>query len=421
MLPREALPPRRRESPPPRTIAPEPVPSIDEPLSWPVDDEPSAETLDAGADVLRRYEEAQAQPEPEMAAARAPRPVAAEPSPVREPEGVLTYETFFGLSEKPFSLSSDPRFFYSSESHHVAFQSMLAAIRRREGIVVVTGDVGMGKTTLCRTVISHLDRKTFAAFIHDPFLTIEDLLKRLLVDFGVVSSRDVTSGHLANTSRHDLTLALHEFLRSLVELEAYAVVIIDEAQKLSAGLLEDLRLLCDLDGPGKLLQAVLIGQPSMLERLLAPEMRPLDQRITVRCALKPLGEDEIAPYVTHRLAVAGGAVPFASGAIEAIHAVSRGVPRVINLVCDRALVAGARAGSEAISRELIVSAADELGFEVPERVRLQPPAPLAAGGRGAGAAAGRRGSGRRPGGPRTPCIGGWSDGSAARRCRRRRS
>ncbi|HVB38369.1 MAG TPA: AAA family ATPase, partial [Vicinamibacterales bacterium] len=302
VLPQEAVRPRRAP-------APEPGPGV------------------AGAAAGRTSPEADRAPVPDDADRLRP----LEEEEEESPDGVLTYETFFGLNEKPFSLGSDPRFFYSSESHHVAFQAMLAAIRRREGIVVATGDVGMGKTTLCRTVIAHLDRKTFAAFIHDPFLSIEDLLKRLLVDFGVVASRDVTSGHLANTSRHDLTLVLHEFLRSLVALDAYAVVIIDEAQKLSAGLLEDIRLLCDLDGPGKLLQTVLIGQPSLLERLLAPEMRALDQRITVRCALKPLGREEIAPYVSHRLAVAGGSVTFTADATDVVHAVSGGVPRVINL------------------------------------------------------------------------------------------
>jgi len=285
----------------------------------------------------------------------------------RVPDATLTYETYFGLKEKPFSLASDPRFFYSSQSHRKAFEALFAAIRRREGIAVLTGDIGTGKTMLCRKVVSQLDRKTFTALVTDPFVSVEGLLKRLLVDFGVVSSQDVTSGGLAHTSRHDLTLALHEFLRSLVALQAYAVVIVDEAQNLSVQLLEELRILGDLDGSGPLLQVVLVGQSNLLERLQAPELRALDQRVTVRCALEPLERGELSAYITHRLAVAGGAVTFTEEAIEAVFLASGGVPRVMNLVCDRALLAGARAGETTIGAALVADAGGELGFAAPAR------------------------------------------------------
>jgi general secretion pathway protein A len=150
----------------------------------------------------------------------------------------LTYEPFYGLREKPFSLSSDPRFLFKSPAHAPAFDALLAGIRRREGLIVLTGEIGTGKTTLCRSVLQHLDRRTFAAFVPDPFVSREDLLKMLLVDFGAVSVSDLKRGRLNGATRTDLSYTLYEFLDSLVPLQAFAVLIIDEAQNLSASLLE---------------------------------------------------------------------------------------------------------------------------------------------------------------------------------------
>lgn len=150
----------------------------------------------------------------------------------------LTYETFYGLKEKPFSLSSDSRFFYHSQSHAPAFDDLLAGIRRRESLNVLTGDIGTGKTTLCRAVLQNLDRKTFSAFVPDPFASREDLLKVVLMDFGVLSVDDFTSGRLKDASRTELSYLLYEFLDTLTPLQAFAVVVIDEAQNLSLPLLE---------------------------------------------------------------------------------------------------------------------------------------------------------------------------------------
>src|SRR5918999_3913232 len=161
--------------------------------------------------------------------------------------GSLTYEPFYGLGEKPFSLSPDPRFLFRSPAHGPAFDELHAGIQRREGLIVLTGEIGTGKTTLCRSVLQHLDRRTFATFVPDPFVSREDLLKMLLVDFGVVSIDDVKSGRLRNASRAELSYPLYEFLNSLVPLQAFAVLVIDEAQNLPLPLLEEIRILSELE------------------------------------------------------------------------------------------------------------------------------------------------------------------------------
>src|SRR3954465_3537566 len=215
----------------------------------------------------------------------------------------LTYEPFYGLGEKPFSLTSDARFFYQSRSHAPAFDDLLNAIRRRESLNVLTGDIGTGKTTLCRAVLGSLDRKTFSAFVPDPFASREDLLKILLIDFGVVSIHDVTSGRLREASRTELSYLLYEVLGTLAPLQAFAVVFIDEAQNLSVPLLEETRILSDAGGQ---LQVVLVGQLELREKLKLPEMRQLRQRVSVHCRLSPLDPAGVAGYIAHRLRHAGG-------------------------------------------------------------------------------------------------------------------
>jgi type II secretory pathway predicted ATPase ExeA/cell division septation protein DedD len=281
--------------------------------------------------------------------------------------GSLTYEPYFGLREKPFSLSSDPRFFFSHSSHGAAFDTLAAGIRRREGILVLTGEVGTGKTTLCRAVLQSLDQKTFAAFVPDPFLSREDLLKTLLVDFGVVSVDEIRSGRLRGASRTDLSYPLYDFLTSLQPLKAFAVVMIDEAQNLTAELLEEIRILSDLDNGQKLLEVVLVGQPELQSRLATPEMRQLSQRVSIRCELSPLVRGDIARYVSHRLTVSGndGRVQFTNAAIEFVWAASHGIPRVINLVCDRALLCAARSRTMRVEGQHVVGAVDDLGLPVP--------------------------------------------------------
>src|SRR5678816_1165841 len=157
----------------------------------------------------------------------------------------------------------------------------------------------------CRTVLSQLDRKTFSTFVPDPFVTREDLLKMMLIGFGIASVTDVNGGRLQGASRQDLSYPLYEFLDSLVPLQAFAVLVIDEAQNLPLPLLEEVRILSDLEGREKLLQVVLVGQPELRANLKLPQMRQVDQRVSVRCELSPLALGDVAGYVRHRLNVAG--------------------------------------------------------------------------------------------------------------------
>lgn len=289
--------------------------------------------------------------------------------------GSLTYEPYYGLKEKPFSLSPDPRFLYKSQAHASAFKELTAAIRRREGLIVLSGEIGTGKTTLCRAVLQQLDRRTFSAFVPDPFVSREDLLKTLLVEFGSVSMDDLRNKHLEGHSRFELSYRLHEFLTSLAPLQAFAVLVIDEAQNLSEALLEEIRVLADMEGREKLLQVVLVGQPELKDRLKLPEMRQVDQRVSMRCELTPLGRASLRSYVNHRLAVAGdGAanVWFTHDALEAIHEVSGGTPRVVNLVCDRALHEGFLACARQIGPALVAKAIESLGISAPTPAAVEP-------------------------------------------------
>jgi len=277
--------------------------------------------------------------------------------------GSLTYEPHFGLREKPFSLSSDPRFFYGQSSHGVSFDTLVAGIRRREGILALMGEVGTGKTTLCRAVLQALDRRTFAAFVPDPFLSREDLLKTLLVDFGVVSVDEIRSGRLRGASRTDLSYPLYDFLASLQPLKAFAVVMIDEAHNLTNDLLEEIRILSDLEkNREKLLEVMLIGQPELQERLASTEMRQLAQRVSLRCELVPLVPEAVKAYISHRLTVAGndGRVRFTEQAAECVATASSGIPRVVNLICDRALLKAAWSGTSIVNAEHVVWAATDL-------------------------------------------------------------
>ncbi|HKT79540.1 MAG TPA: AAA family ATPase, partial [Vicinamibacterales bacterium] len=279
----------------------------------------------------------------------------------------LTYEPYYGLKEKAFSLSADPRFLFRSPEHAPAFDELLNGIRRREGLITLTGEIGTGKTTLIRSVLQQLDRRTFSAFLPDPFVSREDLLKMLLVDFGVVSVADLKRGTLNGASRPDLSYPLYEFLDSLVPLQAFAVLIIDEAQNLPLPLLEEVRILSDLEGREKLLQVVLVGQPELRDHLRLPEMRQVNQRVSVRCELTPMKREGVADYIQHRLRVAseGSAqVEFAPEALDAIYEGSGGTPRLINLLCDRALQHGFNARVTRIEPNFVWDAMGDLGLEI---------------------------------------------------------
>ena len=229
------------------------------------------------------------------------------------------YQDYYGFAEKPFSLTPDPKYLYRSESHGNAFDLLQYAIRRREGFVVVTGDIGAGKTTLCRALLEQIDRTTFTALVLNPFLSEQDLLKRILLDFGVISREDVKAGGLAGVTTHELVDALYDFLLGLVPLHARAVLIIDEAQNLPVHILEQIRILSNLEtDKEKLLQIILVGQSNLQSTLGLASMRQLDQRISIRYELKPLDRDAVSAYVSHRLRIAGSAasVAFAEQALD---------------------------------------------------------------------------------------------------------
>lgn len=282
------------------------------------------------------------------------------------------YEDYYGFAEKPFSLTPDPKFLYKSESHASAFDLLQYAIRRREGFVVITGDIGTGKTTLCRALLEEIDRKTFSALVLNPFLSEEDLLKIILQDFGVVSREDVKRGRLANVSKQELIETIYDFLLSLLPLKASAVVIIDEAQNLPMSVLEQIRILSNLEtDKDKLLQIVLVGQLNLQPMLRAPQMRQLDQRVSIRYQLRPLNRDEVAAYVSHRLSVAGGpaTVTFQPKALDMVHRRSAGIPRLVNLLCDRSLLAAYSGRTNRVSADMVYRAAEslELAQERPSR------------------------------------------------------
>lgn len=288
----------------------------------------------------------------------------------------LTYEGHYGLREKPFSLSADPRFLFRSPCHAPAFDRLLAGIRRREGLIVLTGEVGTGKTTLCRAVLASLDRRTFSTFVPDPFVSREDLLKMLLVEFGVMSIDDLKSGRLKGASRADLSYLLYEFLNSLAPLQAYAVLVIDEAQNLPVPLLDEIRILSDLEGREKLLQIVLIGQPELRANLQLPELRQVNQRVSVKCELAPLRREDLVGYVRRRLNVAGGGtatVDFTPAALDIVFRASGGTPRVINLVCDRALHVGYERRVSVIDAEAVRDAVAVLDLSQPDEAREPTP------------------------------------------------
>jgi general secretion pathway protein A len=384
-----AAPPRAPEPPAPQRAAP-PLVRLP-PVQYPP---PSSDSPDARQGGTRRRalldlfppapgEAAPPSPQPPPAA-RPPVPPILKPvqPPVAQQAGrrpsladmiglppeEITYETFYGLTEKPFSQSSDPKFFYHSNAHDRVAQELLSAIRRRDASVIITGEPGTGKTMLCRAVMEELDHRTLTSFVPEPFVSIEELVKTVLVDFGVISHADLVSGRLAHATWNHLTAALNEFLQSLAALEAFAVVIIDEAQKLPIDALEQVRRLADTGAELRLLQVVLVGQPKLLRVLNRDDVRPLAERASVRETLQPLADDEVVGYVLHRLAVAGAntRVVFDDGAFERIYEISAGVPRVINLLCDRALTLGYQASASVIDAAIIDRAADDLDIEVPE-------------------------------------------------------
>jgi general secretion pathway protein A len=242
------------------------------------------------------------------------------------------YEDFFGFSEPPFRLVPDPAYLYLSRSHEEALAHLAYAASRAEGFVVLTGEVGTGKTTLCRVFLETLDNHTEAAFIFNPKLSATQLLRAICDEFGISPVAD---------DNKDLIDGINAFLIAQRSQGKNVILLIDEAQNLGSEVLEQLRLLSNLETTTrKLIQIILVGQPELAQLLQTREMRQLAQRITLSCRLAPLSAKQTAAYVRHRLTIAGSAagVAFTPGAMNVIQRYSGGIPRLINIACDRALL-----------------------------------------------------------------------------------
>jgi general secretion pathway protein A len=291
------------------------------------------------------------------------------------------YEAFYGLTDQPFAITTDPKFFYLSGSHQAAFSELLNGLRRQEGVLLLTGETGTGKTTLCRAVLEALGSRAFSTVIHNPYLSGIEILRILLRDFGLVSDEEIARGTLNGAAISQLVTTLERFLRSLASLRGQAVVVLDEAQSLAPQVLDQIRLLTALEHNGRrLIQIILCGQPALLNTLRAPALAALGDRLSRRVTLSPLGPQDVDAYIHHRIAIAGGAraVSFAPGAAKAVAEATRGLPRRINVLCDRALQEGRIEGASVITVELVERAtrspAASTGVRAPDR----PPAPAEA-------------------------------------------
>lgn len=244
------------------------------------------------------------------------------------------YLDYYGLTEAPFDITPNPRFLFYSAKHREAYNHLLFGIRERKGFIQLTGEVGAGKTTLCRAMLEQLDKNYSTALILNPVLNANELMKAVATEFGL---------DVQGLDRLDTIAKINNFLLWNVEQGKETVLIIDEAQNLTEELLEQVRLLSNLETDNrKLLQIVLMGQPELRDRLNSHSLRQLRQRITVRYHLSPLSPSEISQYIQHRLQVSGakGAPHFTRPALWRIHHYTGGIPRLVNAVCDKALLAG---------------------------------------------------------------------------------
>ena len=273
------------------------------------------------------------------------------------------YQEFYGLKQKPFSLTPDPQFLFLSEGHRTAIESLLYGIQQRDGFMVVVGDIGTGKTTICRSLLERLNKDVKTAVIFNSFLTEEELLESILLDFGFPSK---------GRSKKERIDALNKFLIRLLSQGKNAALIIDEAQNLSSPVLEQIRMLSNLETEKeKMLQIILLGQLELNRQLQSPELRQLNQRIVIRHYLLPLTQEETESYIYQRLMVAGaqGSITFSKSALNGIYKFSKGTPRLINLLCDRALLSGFVEETSYIDKEIVKKAQKSLLGEETDSAR----------------------------------------------------
>ena len=265
------------------------------------------------------------------------------------------YQEFFGLRAEPFSIAPDPRFLFMSQRHQEALAHLLFGLRSGGGFVLLTGAVGAGKTTVSRAFLEQLPQNCRVAYVLNPRQTSAELLATVCQELGLPEAPSL--------SVHGRVQALYEHLLAAHAQGLQHLLIVDEAQNLSAEVLEQLRLLTNLEtAQRKLLQIILIGQPELRALLAQPHLEQLSQRIIARYHLEPLALDDTRRYVEHRLAVAGraGPSPFEAGALKALHQLSAGVPRRINVLCDRSLLGAWSAGRATVSPAIVAQAAREV-------------------------------------------------------------
>jgi general secretion pathway protein A len=245
------------------------------------------------------------------------------------------YEHFYGLKENPFNVTPNPEYIYLGENHKEALAQLLYGVREKKGFIVITGEVGTGKTTLIHYLLDKLDGNshTKTAFLFNPKLTVDDFIQYILKDLGLRVQGQTKGEYLHN---------LHRYLLNAYSKDERVILIVDEAHGLNPELLEEIRLLSNLEtSKSKLLQIVLVGQTELDKTLSQPEFRQLRQRINLRYHLPPLSEKETKEYIEKRLRIAGAQNPlFTEGAIEEIYIKSGGIPRLINILCDNALLNG---------------------------------------------------------------------------------
>jgi general secretion pathway protein A len=271
------------------------------------------------------------------------------------------YASFFGLKRDPFSIAPDPRYLFMSERHREALAHLLYGVNGGGGFVLLSGEIGAGKTTVCRCFLEQIPRRTNVGYIFNPKLTVLELLNSVCEEFGIPHPEPGSGDNRATVKAY--LDPLNEFLLKTHAVGQNNVLIIDEAQMLSSEVLEQLRLLTNLEtNERKLLQIILIGQPELRDMLARPELEQLAQRVIARYHLGALTETETGAYIRHRLSVSGmtTAMPFDVQALARIHQLSRGVPRRINLLCDRALLGAYAGGKGVVDRAIVDKAAAEV-------------------------------------------------------------